>query len=206
MKLLKAMILAAIASLGAMSYAQVIDKNATTDASTNGSLWVDGKSPFTDRTARRAGDLITILISESSVATLAANTSTSKKADNGIASNLLNSLFGILKIDPKTSANSTSTGTGTTSQNGSLRARLTAEVKSVTSTGNLIIEGTRTIVINKETQLFKITGVIRRDDVAADNTLMSESIAQAEIRFEGKGQVADRQRKGAITTVLDWLF
>jgi len=202
----KVLVLAVLMIISSAANSQVIDKNLTDGASSSGSLWSNGANPFTDRTARKAGDLVTILISESSVATMAANTTTSKKDDNGIASNLINSLFGILKTNPKTSSTSSTSGQGSTNQNGNLRARLTAEVKAITPTGNLIIEGTRTIVINKETQIFKLTGVIRRDDVAPDNTLLSENIAAAEIRFEGKGQIADRQRKGLLTTALDWLF
>jgi flagellar L-ring protein precursor FlgH len=83
---------------------------------------------------------------------------------------------------------------------------LTAEVKFVTAAGNLIIEGSRKIVINKDTQLFKLTGLVRRDDILPDNSVLSEKLAQAEIRLEGKGQIADRQRKGLLTQVLDWLF
>ena len=69
-----------------------------------------------------------------------------------------------------------------------------------------MIEGTRTIVVNKETQLFRLTGIIRIQDIKPNNTVLSESIAQAEIRMEGKGQIADRQRKGILTTILDWIF
>lgn len=191
--------------LGSMTSAQVIDKNEV-GAGASGSLWQDGKSPFLDRTARKEGDLVTILVSESSAASYSAATTTSKQDANSVGSNLLNSLFGILKPGPQTSADGKSSGSGNTTQSGSLRARLTAVVKHVLPNGNLVVEGTRTMVINKETQTFKLLGMIRKDDIAPDNTIFSESIAMAEIRFEGKGAVADRQRKGILTQLLDWLF
>ena len=194
--------LALLLTAGIVS-AQVIDKNTSGSA---GSLWVDGQNPLLDRTARREGDIITILISESSAASYAASTTTSKQDSNTLSTNLLNSLFGLLKVSPTTSSNSKGGGTGNTTQTGSLRARMSAVVKTVLPNGNLIVEGSRKIVVNKDAQLFKLMGIVRRDDIAADNSILSESIAQAEIYFKGKGQIADRQRKGILTTLLDWLF
>jgi flagellar L-ring protein precursor FlgH len=83
---------------------------------------------------------------------------------------------------------------------------MSAIVTKVNPNGTLIIEGARSVVVNKETQLFKITGVIRREDVRPDNTVMSEAIADAQIKLDGKGTINDRQRRGLITRLLDWLF
>lgn len=186
-----------------LAYAQAIDKN---ESSATGSLWKDGSNPLLDRTARKEGDLVTILISEVTVASYGATTAATKADSNSLGTNVLNSVFGLLKPSPTSNASSSTGGTGTTTQNGTLRARLTAEVKAVTPQGNLVLEGTRSIVVNKETQLFRLSGIIRRDDIAPDNTVLSENIAQAEIRLEGKGTIADRQRKGIVTRILDWLF
>lgn len=183
----------------------VIDKNAT---GVTGSTWENGKNPLLDRTARRPGDLLTILISESSVASFSATTTASKTSDLSAVQQVLKGVFGFLDLNGTKTATGTKTdnGTGQTNQNGSLRARLTAEVIAVTAGGHLIIEGTRKIVINRETQLFKLTGIVRRDDITPDNAILSESIAQAEIRFEGKGQIANKQRQGLISQLFDWLF
>ena len=79
-------------------------------------------------------------------------------------------------------------------------------IKYTLPNGNLVIEGTRFVQVNKETQKLIITGVIRQDDINADNTIFSESIANADIRYDGKGTVGDRQRKGILSQLLDWLF
>ncbi len=201
--------LALFLALAVTTPSQVIDKNdATTNAQASGSMWANGQNPLTDRTARREGDLLTILISESSVATFSANTTASKTQSSNAMQSVLKGLFGFLDLggEKTTSGSTADTGTGTTGQNGTMRARITAEVIAVTPRGHLILEGSRTLVINKESQIFKLTGIIRRDDIAPDNTVLSESIAQAEIRLEGKGQIADKQRRGILTQLLDWLF
>lgn len=183
--------------------AEVVDKG---DTGASGSLWQNGRNPLLDRTAREVGDLVTILISEQTVASYGASTSATKADNNSLGTNVLNTVFGLLKPSPTSTAASTNTGQGSTTQNGSLRARLTAEVKAVTPRGHLIVEGTRSVVINKQTQIFKLSGIVRRDDISPDNSVLSESLAQAEIRLEGKGSIADRQRKGLLTQVVDWLF
>ena len=194
-------------ALSAWSHAQdgVIDKNVT---GVSGSTWENGTNPLLDRTARRVGDLLTIMISESSVASFSATTAASKTSSVSAVQQVLKGLFGFLDLNGTKTANGSKSdnGTGQTNQNGSLRARLTAEVIATTPGGNLIIEGTRKIVINRETQLFKLTGIVRRDDISPDNTILSESIAQAEIRVEGKGQIANKQRQGLLSQLMDWLF
>jgi flagellar L-ring protein FlgH len=171
-----------------------------------GSLWPNRYvNPLLDRTARREGDLVTILISETSASTFAASTSTSKADKTDIPQiniPFLKNLFPSLGIG----SSSSSSGQGQTSQTGSFRARMTAMVKKVLPNGNLIIEGSRWVKVNKEVQTFKLTGIIRRDDVRSDNTILSEMIAEAEITAEGRGAIADRQRRGILTRLLDWLF
>lgn len=196
--------LAALSVLGLSADAQVIDKNYE-----SGSLWSNQTNPLIDRTARRVGDLITIIISEQSIASFSASTDLKKedssKVNTSFVGKFLSGLFRPLS-SASTGASSSNSGSGSTLQNGKLAARLTAVVKQVLPGGNLIIEGTRAVVVNKEIQTFKLSGVIRRDDVRPDNTVYSENIADADIRMEGKGAIYDRQRRGLLTRLLEWLF
>ena len=175
-----------------------------------GSLWDHKRAnPLTDRTAKAEGDLITILISESSVSSFSASTSATKSDKNAIDKlvvPIFKGLLGGVNTSGSSGATSTTGGSGNTTQSGKLTARLTAIVKQVLPNGTMLIEGTRAIRVNKETQLFRLSGVIRRDDIRPDNTLLSESLADARIEVDGKGQVSDRTRRGVITRLLDWLF
>lgn len=183
---------------------------AQTDQDDNpGSLWPNSyQSPLRDRTAHRVGDVITIVINENTAASWAASTSTSKADSTTIPTPslpnipIIGGLFKALGV----SANSSTSGTGSTTQAGKLNAKMTCLVKEVMPNGNLIIEGTRFVRVNKDTQAVTLTGVVRREDVQPDNTVLSEKIANAEIRTDGKGQISDRQRRGILTRLLDWLF
>lgn len=180
---------------------QVIQKSQSA-----GSLWnSSAKSLFLDHTACKEGDVVTILISESSVASFAAQTGTSKTDSNTI-SKALGPILQNLIPNWFTGANSSNSGQGSTNQTGKLAARMSAVVKKVFPNGTMLIEGTRNVIVNKETQTFRLSGIVRREDVRSDNTVRSESLAEAEIRMDGKGAISDRQRRGFLTRLLDWLF
>lgn len=177
-----------------------------------GSLWTNSKpNPFLDRTARKEGDILTILISETSTATFSASTTTSKTDTNTVGKTIIPILSTLVpNLIPNTSGSSSGSlstaGSGTTASTGKFLARMSAVVKKVMPNGNMVIEGTRFVKVNKDTQTFVLSGIIKQDSVLPDNTVLSESIAEAEIRVEGKGAISEKQRKGILSRVLDWLF
>jgi flagellar L-ring protein precursor FlgH len=69
--------------------------------------------------------------------------------------------------------------------------------------GDLFIEGTKVVMINNEEYHLYVSGLIRRADIADDNSIASSRIADAEIEFTGRGDLADQQRKGLIGRGLD---
>ena len=196
---MKTFLIALALSVSALALAQVDEQNP-------GSLWPRTYvNPLLDRTARLEGDVVTILISEVSSGTFSASTTAEKTVDNSIT-RALGPIIGGLIPNLATAADSKNEGRGATSQTGRLTARMTAIVKKVFPNGTMLIEGSRSVQVNKETQTFKLCGVIRRDDIRSDNTVLSENIAEAQIKVDGKGQVSDRTKRGILTRLLDWLF
>ncbi len=78
-------------------------------------------------------------------------------------------------------------------------------MEKVLSNGNLTIKGTKVIKINDEDQNLVITGVIRPEDISADNTVISMNVADAIIQYEGKGPIGEKTSPGILTRILDWL-
>jgi len=74
------------------------------------------------------------------------------------------------------------------------------------SNNTMRIEGRQKIVINGEEQEIVLTGLVRTEDVAPDNTVLSTFVADAEISFVGTGMVADKNKPGLLTRLLNWLF
>ncbi len=189
----------ALLGLAGLASAQVDEQNP-------GSLWPKQfVNPLLDRTARAEGDVVTILISEVSSGTFTATTSNAKTVSNSV-SKAVGPLLSKLIPDLSTLGTGNTDAKGATTQVGKLTARMTAVVKKVFPNGTMIIEGTRSVQVNKETQTFRLSGLIRRDDIRSDNTVFSENIAEAEIKVDGKGQINDRQKRGILTRLIDWLF
>lgn len=177
------------------------------DAKANtGSLYdQNGNDAYFDRVARKKGDILMVVIDENALSSFQASTKTNKSISNSTVSNVLNAINQI--FGPfSNGATHTMDGGGTAQQNSKMSARMSVVVKEVDSAGNLLIEGTRSLVTNKDTQTYILTGTVRPFDIQPDNTVVSTKVANAKIEMSGKGQIADRQRKGVLTTILDWLF
>lgn len=179
----------------------------SSDQSDNpGSLWTSASgNAISDRVAHHVGDIVTVLVVESSTSSFTAQTTTNK-ADSASIAKGIGPVLANLIPNLGVGASSSTTGGGTTNQAGVFTVTLTATIKSVLPNGNLVIEGSKDLVTNRDTQSFSIKGVIRPQDISPTDTVLSTKIADAQIKATGKGQISERQRKGLLIRLLDWLF
>jgi flagellar L-ring protein precursor FlgH len=177
------------------------------------SLWKPNVSQnmLSDKRAHAVGDIVTILVQHSAIATKDNSTSTAKKTaiDASISSFLYSpTASGALTKNGKlpaisaTSANSFD-GSGKINNNETLTDKIAVRVIDVLPNGNLVLEGTRMVSFSGESQQAVLRGVVRKDDVTSGNTVYSYNLADASIKFIGKGTVSDNQRKGWATKVWD---
>ncbi|HEY3269344.1 MAG TPA: flagellar basal body L-ring protein FlgH [Armatimonadota bacterium] len=161
-------------------------------------------SMYVDMRAAKVGDLVTILVTETSSATQQASTSVTKKDTVNTAAGA----GALLRILPawKVSGSTDAAAQGSTARSANLTARITAKVIAVNPNGTLTLEGTRDVKANDETQMLRITGTVRREDIASDNTVQSAYLADAKIDYTGKGPIAERQKPGLITRIFKILF
>ncbi|GIV16664.1 MAG: flagellar L-ring protein [Armatimonadota bacterium] len=169
------------------------------------SLWKDGnRSLYADRKAIKEGDVLTVLIYESTTASSRADTKTSK-SDSASTKPGVGPLLSMLP-EWSLSGKTNSQASGSTTRSGTLVGKISVVVREVLPNGNLKVEGTRTVGVNGEKEKIVLTGIVRPEDVSAENTVASTAIAQAEIHYEGKGPVGSKQREGLLTKLLKWLF
>jgi flagellar L-ring protein precursor FlgH len=174
-----------------------------------GSLWKDeaSRSMFADKRARAMGDIITILVQENNTSSKENSTQTSKSSSvNASIDTFLYSpgASGFLTKGGQLPAmkfggSQSFDGGGKINNSEKITARIAVRVVDVLPNNNMIIEGRRDTTITGEKQEVILRGVVRADDVAANNTVFSYNIAEASIKFIGKGTISDNQRKG-------WLF
>lgn len=169
------------------------------------SLWpADRKaSLYEDQRPRAVGDLLTVVVVQTSTATHSAESATKKSesASTGTASGLLD-FFPDFGYD----ASRATSGSGSTVSKTQLTDRVTVKVIELLPNGVLKIEGVRATAINAEKLEVRLTGVVRSQDVGADNTVLSSQVADQQLVFTGKGPIAEKQRPGLISRLLHFLF
>jgi flagellar L-ring protein precursor FlgH len=164
------------------------------------------RNAFTDNVARRVGDILTVVVDEKTLADFSASTSASKNDDNAVNAQFFIGLLDSLFKPVTTGASSSVSGDGQTSQSSRMSATMSTVVKQVLPNGNLVIEGRRSLITNKQTQTIVFSGVVRPSDITPRNTVPSTKVAEAEIKMDGSGLISQRQRKGILTQIIDWLF
>ena len=169
---------------------------------TEGSLWPGETSRnmlFVDSKAKEVGDIVTILIRENSSATKSATTDATKDSSAsvttgglfGLPSHLgIPNLFGLgNSFDPSMSTTNSNefSGSGTTTRVDDFTATMAATIVEVLPNGNFKVEGKRKVSLNNEAQNLTLSGIIRPQDIAFDNSISSSLIANARITYSGKG-------------------
>lgn len=170
------------------------------------SLWTDNSpatSMFGDHRAHAVGDIITILISESTSASRSGKASNSK--DSNVSVDAGTGLFKFLNSASAGSSDSFSAN-GSISNTNKVTAKITAKVMEVRPNGTLVISGTQSVKQNGEEQTITLSGVVRPEDVSADNTIYSTYLSDAKIDIGGNGPLAKKQRQGIITQIFNFLF
>jgi flagellar L-ring protein precursor FlgH len=174
----------------------------------------DGCDLFTADRANEIGDLVTIVVSETTSATDRAATQTSKKlnTDGQISvSGFLEWIAGLPDvIQPIKDLTFTPTesfaGAGTVTASGTFTTRVTGTVVDILPNGNLVVEVSRDIKVAESTGTLGLRGVIRPQDITVDNTIASTLMADMEIIYQGEGIIADRQRDGILSRIFNFFF
>jgi flagellar L-ring protein precursor FlgH len=202
-------------ALEAQAQSGALQTGPVTPPQRRGSIYDADAGPVglvANKTAQRAGDLITIVISEQQdvkneeTSDLQKQSSLEKQLSNfDIKPNAFSTLPAL-----EGSSDDQFKGKANYVKKGAFNARVTAVVVDVLPNGNLVVRGRREIKIDKETKLIEFSGVIRRWDVKADNTVTSELVADAKVAYTGSGPLTNSTNRtglGAwIHDAIDWLW
>ena len=172
------------------------------------SLWADATEGtsygvFADRKAHTVGDTLTIVISEKTT-----TTQTKSRKNGKSASTTLNAGTGIFDFLTSASAGGSDSwkADGSAKDSSNFSGNIAVTVVEVQPNGNMVVEGTQSIWQNKDEHKITLRGIVRRDDVTYENTVPSTKVADATVRFDGKGPLNAKQRQGILTQILNILF
>ena len=177
-----------------------------------GSLWMNKNgSMFEDSKAAHVGDTIIVDIIENSTSSMDVNTESSRKTGIDIGVPRINILgyttdFGASPGDTKligTDFSNSFAGEGKSDRSGQVTASIAARVTEVLPNGNLSLFGRRAMKVNNEVQYITVSGVVRPQDISASNRVKSTYLADSRIEYYGKGALADKQKPGWGTRIID---
>ncbi len=167
-----------------------------------------GQSLFSDIKARNVGDILTVIISEQSRATSQVESKNKKSTSSDISGGpgIGGPLGHIPLFDFDSKTQSTFEGKGENIRNGSLRGKMSVTVIEVRPNGDLVVEGSRVLGISGDKETLNLNGVVRQKDIAADNSVQSYLIADAQVTYTGTGPSNTSSRPGILSRIVNWIF
>lgn len=190
---------------------------AETPAPPSASLFRTGAGAFfRDQRANRVGDILTVRIriqdradfGNTTTRTRSGSESAGVAALLGLETPLAKVLPGA--VDPArlvdTSSKSASAGTGSISRSETLNMTMAATVVGVLPNGNLAIRGKQEVRVNYELRELVITGLVRPEDIARDNSIAHSQIAEARISYGGRGRLSELQQQRWGQQIYEALF
>ena len=154
----------------------------------------------------QVGDIITVLLNESTQAARSQVGSVSRNSTNDMLTPGLavlgNKLGGVMKGTDFSKTDISNKGTGTADQTASLNGSVAVAVVEVMANGNLVLRGEKQLALTEGSEVIQVSGIIRQDDVAPNNTVQSRRLANAQIAYRGTGDLANASRAGWGTSAL----
>lgn len=181
---------------------EIMNTGAVPAISGGGSIYNRSRSMslFLDRRARQVGDTITVSLLEQTDASKQSSTSTAKDQSQSVPGITLFgrgvTKDGIPILESSIESEQEFSGQGSSSQSNRLTGNITVTVAQVLPNGNLMVRGEKWVTINQGEEFIRVTGVVRPEDIGADNSIPSFKLADARITYSGKGALADANQMG----------
>lgn len=146
------------------------------------------------------GDVLTVLLNESTQAARAATGTVSRESSNDVVPSGLTSRIAGLNAGltglSLSGGKITSDGSGKADQSASLTGSITVSVIEVQANGNLVVRGEKYLSLNQGSEVIQVSGIVRPDDVASNNTVQSRRLAHARFTYQGGGELASASKAG----------
>lgn len=169
---------------------------------TNGAIYQSGREValFENPIAHHVGDIVTIVLNESTQAQKSSSTNTNKATTDTLPGMTLLgkalTVHGVPILSNSIADSTKFAGEGDSAQSNSLQGYITVTVQKVLPNGNLYVKGQKWIGINQGQEYVLMSGVIRPIDLSSDNSIPSSQVANAKISYGGKGALADANAQG----------
>jgi flagellar L-ring protein precursor FlgH len=156
----------------------------------------------TDRPRVGMGDIVTVLIDERALASATLRDNSGDSRNRGLSANAAVA-GGINQSAAINSANNADTRrNGEQVRQSTFNSEVSARVVEVSRSGMLRIEGEKELRVDRALQRVIISGWVRPNDIAAaSNTVESWRLADAQVRYQQKGNLG-KPKRGIIMRIL----
>ncbi len=156
-----------------------------------------GYSPLTyGMRAGAVGDVLTIQLVERTQGTTSNNSGTERASSIGLLPPTTGPLSIFGASDASLGGSGSFDGRGSSAQTHSLTGEISVTVIEVRANGTLVVSGEKHVQINRGRELVRISGIVRPADISSDNRVLSTRVADAQINFSGRGEIARAGRQG----------
>ncbi|MDG3088794.1 flagellar basal body L-ring protein FlgH [Vibrio hannami] len=154
---------------------------------------------YDDSKPHGIGDIVTVLLDESTAASKSADADLSKS--NAASMDPLSVggqelAIGDYNFSYELNNDNAFNGASSANQSNSISGSITVEVIEVLANGNLVIRGEKWLTLNTGDEYIRLSGTIRPDDISFENTIASTRISNARIKYSGTGTQQDMQEPG----------
>ncbi len=180
------------------------------------SLWQDASADlFRDPRALKVGDVVTVKISIKDKASL--DNTTNRKRDStrnfsvdfnyalSAEAEKQHQVKGNGLIDSSAAGKTETKGEGVITRSESIDLRVAAVVTDILPNGNLVVSGTQEVRVNFEVRVLSVAGIVRPRDIASDNSISYDKIAEARISYGGRGRIMEVQQPAWGHQIVDLL-
>ncbi|MBW9112034.1 flagellar basal body L-ring protein FlgH [Rhizobium cauense] len=162
------------------------------------SLWSDSQAAlFKDARALNVGDILTVDIQINDKAKFENDTSRSRTNSSGLNWDVNANVMGwnpTSTTDITYGSDTSTDGKGKIDRSETLKLMVAAVVTGILENGNLVISGSQEVRVNQEIRILNVAGIVRPQDVNADNQISYEKIAEARISYGGRGRLMEVQQ------------
>ncbi len=146
--------------------------------------------------AARVGDILTIVLAERTAATKSSSSSSDKNSSFGLTPPATGPLSLFSPSDVNISGGQSFNGKGDASQSNTLSGTVTVTVAEVLPNGVMRVRGEKLMTLNRGDERIQLSGLVRQADISPDNRVLSTRVADAQIAYFGKGEVANASKQG----------
>jgi flagellar L-ring protein precursor FlgH len=190
--------------------------------SPSGSLFIDGRGDnlFGRQRDYKVGDIITVLLNEETQASRVQHTTVERKSTSDVLPSIQGALTNVIR--PAIGQNLSnvagqanlgasdlkSDGSGDHGQRATLSGAIAVSVIEVMANGNLVVRGEKQLALSEGSEVIRVSGVVRVEDIAPNGTVTSRRLASAQFAYRGSGDMAAVTSVGWGTRVLGkfWPF